>query len=392
MKILHITPYFEPAFSYGGVVTVVSSVSRKQVELGHEVAIVSTDVLDRKSRYKGYSFPHYLDQREVYYFKNISNYLASRYNLYTGNLKFIVWLWRNIQRFDAVHLHSVFNPFNIASLIIARLRNIKVVLTPHGSLLFDRIVYKKRIKSFFISYIKSFSPNFKAIHALTEVEKTNLVSLGFDSQLIKVVPNGIEIKDFNHINLSSEDRNDIISKYDLDPNSPTVLFLARVHRIKGAHLLVQSTGYLLDKYPNINIVIAGPDDGYLNECLRIAKESRVTDNVKFIGPVSGDRKVKLLKFADVFCLPSESEGFSMVVLEAAISGCALVLSQGCNFPEVTDYNSGIITSLDPHNIAENILNAVSDKDTLGKNAIEMVSKGYTWDFVVNELMSLYAVK
>ncbi|MBI2357074.1 glycosyltransferase [Candidatus Dojkabacteria bacterium] len=389
MRILHITPYFEPAFSYGGVVTVVSSISKKQLEQGNEVTVVTTDVFNRNTRYKPSSSPTNLKGITVYYFKNLSNYLANRFNLYTGSCRYAIWLFNGIKKYDVVHLHSVFNPFSIFSLLVCKLKGIRPVITPHGSLLLDRIKYRKGIKSILVKLIRSLSSSFRAIHALTQVEKKNLVSLGFKSEKITVIPNGVDAEDFLSHELTLRDKNKVISDYNLNPESPTVLFLARIHKIKGAHLLIEASKYLVDKFPGINIIIAGPDDGYLGECIRLAQEPKISNNIKLIGPISGSAKVNLLKYADVFCLPSEAEGFSMVVLEAAVSGCALVLSYGCNFPEIVNYNSGLLTSLEPKSIAKSIVEAISKKDFYGKHAIEMVIKDYTWNSITQNIMSIY---
>ena len=115
--------------------------------------------------------------------------------------------------------------------------------------------------------------------------------------------------------------------------------------------------------------------------------------VIFPGMVQGRLKTTLLARADLFCLPSDAEGFSMAVLEALASSTAVLLSPGCHFPEVEDAGAGRIASTDPTALADALRDMVVDRQMLnrmGAAGLRLVTEHYTWERITDSMLDVYA--
>src|SRR4029077_6324487 len=122
-----------------------------------------------------------------------------------------------------------------------------------------------------------------------------------------------------------------------------------------------------ESFPEALLVLAGPDEFGLESALR--KQSEVllrTRRVIFPGMVTGPLKAQLLARADLFCLPSDAEGFSMAVLEAMASGTAVLLSPGCHFPEIVGYGAGVISDPAPEALSVALARLLADPESLAR--------------------------
>ena len=181
--------------------------------------------------------------------------------------------------------------------------------------------------------------------------------------------------------------------YGFPRNARVVLFLGRLHPQKGAHLLAEAFPRLRGCVSNATLLIAGPDEwGLAGRLQELATAGGDGSGVIFTGPVDGDLKRDLLARADLFCLPSEGEGFSVAVLEALASGTPVLLSPDCHFPEVEAAGAGRVAPRNAPAIAAAIEEMMSDPDRLqsmGVAARRFVASRYDWEGIVDRILDLY---
>jgi len=151
---------------------------------------------------------------------------------------------------------------------------------------------------------------------------------------------------------SAETRHSFGRRGDLSPQTPVqvtrhsawaerkrpkrLLFLSRIHAKKGLDLLVPAWGRLTKKFPDWELLIVGPDEGGYQAMVEKMMADCGCSETCWIHPaVSGAEKHALLRTADLFVLPSYSEGFPMAVLEASAHRIPVVQTDECNFPELT---------------------------------------------------------
>ncbi|QDT71950.1 GDP-mannose-dependent alpha-(1-6)-phosphatidylinositol monomannoside mannosyltransferase [Lacipirellula limnantheis] len=113
------------------------------------------------------------------------------------------------------------------------------------------------------------------------------------------------------------------------PVAPKILFLSRVHPKKGIDLLLRAVASLQDRWPDFQLIIAGPgEDRYVAELTRLAAELKIGNQTFFLGMVRGELKLSLYETADVFVLPTHQENFGLVLPEAMACGAPVVTTRG----------------------------------------------------------------
>jgi len=222
--------------------------------------------------------------------------------------------------------------------------------------------------------------------ALTQRELQNYQALGISSHCT-IIPNGIEISD-----CKQQPDDGFNAELGIKPGSQVILFLSRVHPTKGADKLLQAFIKIGADFPNAVLVLAGPDEfGLEAEFRQSVRKAGLINRVIFPGMVTGGFKRNLLARADLFVLPSFSEGFSVAILEALASNTAVILSPGCNFAEVESAGAGIIVDPAPDTLADALSGLLSDPNRLaemGAAGMALASQ-YSWDAVVDKLEDLY---
>ncbi len=125
-----------------------------------------------------------------------------------------------------------------------------------------------------------------------------------------------------------------------------VLFLGRIHPIKGCDLALQAFARVLAADPDWHLVLAGPDQ--LRECERLerlAADLNLSNRVTWTGMIVGDKKFGALRCADVFLLPSHHENFGVAVAEALAYGVPTLISNKVNiWREVEADGAGIVAA------------------------------------------------
>jgi hypothetical protein len=125
----------------------------------------------------------------------------------------------------------------------------------------------------------------------------------------------------------------------LKPTTTAILCLARLVPIKGVDRLIDAAA-LLGGAPDAVVLLAG--DGPLAHALRARAHARGAHNVRFLGQIEGDAKLRALHAADVLCLPSRplpdgrEDGAPLAILEGLACGLPIVASCTGGIPELVD--------------------------------------------------------
>jgi glycosyltransferase involved in cell wall biosynthesis len=163
-----------------------------------------------------------------------------------------------------------------------------------------------------------------------------------------------------------------------------LLFLSRIHAKKGLDLLVPAWGKLTKEFPDWELLIVGPDEGgYQATVEKIIADCGCGDTCWIHPAVSGAEKHALLRTADLFVLPSYSEGFPMAVLEAAAHRIPVVQTDECNFPELTAAGGAWECRPEPKAVETTLRTALiaegAERAERGLRGRELVERSYCWD-------------
>jgi glycosyltransferase involved in cell wall biosynthesis len=221
--------------------------------------------------------------------------------------------------------------------------------------------------------------------ALNESERQAIRALDVSTR-IEVVPNGASVD------------SERASRTTLDAAIPElygrryVLFLGRIHAKKGLDALLEAISVYRSEEPDTRFVVAGPVDvEYASEWKHLIDRFGLRGSLITPGPVSGGLKAALFEYADVFVLPSRSEGLPVAVLEALAAACPVVITKECNLPEVADARAGIIVETDAAQIVAALRAVLTDADrrrAMSENARALAREAFDWDVIAQRTIAL----
>jgi poly(glycerol-phosphate) alpha-glucosyltransferase len=224
--------------------------------------------------------------------------------------------------------------------------------------------------------------------ALTAVEADQIAATGARRPIV-VIPNGLDVADFARpADGERPIRTPLVER--LTRRSRRLLFLGRIHPKKGLLLLLPAWARILPQAREWELVIAGPDEGgHLQEVRACVANLGIGDRVIFTGLVQGDEKVRLLHSADLFVLPSYSEGLPMSVLEALACEVPVIATRESNVGDLLAEGAGWQCSAQVDSLAEAlgqaVLAAESERADRGSAGRRIIEARYAWPAVVKEL-------
>ncbi len=396
MKILYTSTGYKPAYRLGGPVISVSAVAENLVRKGHQVTVFTTNSnldedlavpLDRPVDVAGVTVWYF--RRDDWVKRNLTfiPYLSRSIGyLYTPGMK--AELDRLVPNVDLVHTQGPFVYPTLAAARAARRHGKPLFYHQRGAFTPERLRFRQLKKMLYIQAVeRPIMRDASTLIALTEAEAESYRRLRLSTP-IRVVPNGIDVEECRRGSGSDADQ-----RWGIPAGALVILFLGRLHPTKGADKLLEAFLNIHARFPRAYLVLAGPDEWRLVAEFRkkIARAS-AKSRVLFPGMVSGKDKFDLLARADLFCLPSEAEGFSMGVLEALASETAVLISPGCGFPAVVTAGAGRIVAADPRPLAEALGEMLSNPEELvvmGGRGRELALREYSWEHVTQRLLEVY---
>jgi glycosyltransferase involved in cell wall biosynthesis len=292
-------------------------------------------------------------------------------------------------KFDLVHIHELWSHPHLAASRAARKSGKPYVVTVHGGLepwAINHKALKKKVYS--VLFQRRILQKAAALHAITLGETKHIRAFGVDNRIL-MIPNGINPEEFQ--NLPS--RWELTQFYPRLAGKQVVLFLGRLHPIKGLDILARAFGKIARGRGDLCLLVVGPDsEGYQAEVVKILTVEGALDKAIFAGMLTGHEKLAALGGADVFVLSSYSEGFSMAILEAISCGLPVIVTHQCHFPEVAEARAGLVIEPDVEQLAaalENLLNEPELRQEMGSNGRRLLAEKFTWDKVADQIIEMY---
>lgn len=135
---------------------------------------------------------------------------------------------------------------------------------------------------------------------------------------------------------------------------PYLLFLGRIHPKKGCDLLIRAFARIADAHPELDLVLAGPDQvGWRATLEDIAGAEGVRNRVLFTGMLAGDAKWGAIRGAQAFVLPSHQENFGIAVAEAMACSTPVLITNKVNiWSEVEASGGGLVAADDESGVLD----------------------------------------
>jgi glycosyltransferase involved in cell wall biosynthesis len=292
---------------------------------------------------------------------------------------------------DVYHAHGLWEMPLHDTVRTARKRGAPYMISPHGMLeawSLEQSRLKKAVAS--VLYQRKDLVRCGCLHATAPREVASFRSYGLENP-VAVVPNSVEMALFDDL---EEHRRGLEERFPQMADRRVVLFLSRIHPKKGIPNLLGAWARLREDFPDWLVVIAGPDEvGHMEEVQAQVDELDLGPDLLFTGPLYGDDKLGALGAADIFCLPSHSEGFSIAILEALASRLPVVITHGCNFPEVARRDAGQVVGANPEEVEAALRTLMEaeprERRAIGERARRLVAEEYSWDESAAKLLRVY---
>jgi glycosyltransferase involved in cell wall biosynthesis len=212
--------------------------------------------------------------------------------------------------------------------------------------------------------------NAARIHFTAQVEWNDAVRVGITLPHPFIVPNGI----------------DLLPRPPISRDDRTILYFGRISWKKRIDRLIDA----LPQIPNARLVVAGNDDEGLTPSLQErALKAGLAGRVTFLGAIDSVAKWELLARATVLALPSLSENFGNVVLEAMMMETPVVLSKAVGLaPEVAVARAGVVAD-DFAGPIQTLLDDAALCAELGRNGRALVESKFTWTAVAARMEEAY---
>ncbi|MCH8913846.1 MAG: glycosyltransferase family 4 protein [Planctomycetes bacterium] len=224
------------------------------------------------------------------------------------------------------------------------------------------------------------------LHALTESEAEQLKrSRGI--YRVKVLPMGIDI-------CTAEQEPDT-GAAAVCPGKRMVLYLGPLHPGEGLVPLLKAAALVADKFEDLRLVLAGAEQPRWTEMIRAAvRRQGFEDRVTLLPSPDPEQMQRLLREMILLVAPVPGECCPVAPLQALAGGKPVIISPGCNLPEVELGKAGWIVKPKRRELQSVLHEAFSrapgDLEEMGRRGARIIEERYTWDRIGHEYLNLYA--
>lgn len=284
----------------------------------------------------------------------------------------------NSENVDIIHNHGLWMMPNIYAGLVASGSACQLLVSPHGTFAdwaLGRSGFRKRL---FHRLLQAPALACAAcFHATSEAEYRDIRKQGY-RQPVAVIPFGIDIPEFMPRHARERRK---------------LLFLGRLHPVKGVELLLRAWGTVSKRFPEWDLEIAGPGEvSYVRQLQEMAQSLHL-QRVVFRGAVYGDEKRDCFHESDLFVLPTYTENFGIAVAEALAAGIPAITTHGAPWGGLTQHDAGwwVDIGVDPlvACLEDALARSSSDLAEMGLRGRDWMAAEYSWPHVGQQMAETY---
>ena len=287
------------------------------------------------------------------------------------------------KKIDIVHNHGMWQMNSLYPGWVVKKSKSKLIVSPRGTFSEWAMNSGSFMKKFFWVLLQKPSlRNTECFHATSEAEYRDIRRLGF-KQPVAIIPNGIDIP-----SLPKKKRKEV----------RTLLFLGRIHPVKGLDLLLHAWKEVQDTFPEWQLILAGGDEGfhgasgYLNKMQNLSNTLDL-QRVRFVGELNGANKLEAYTDADLFILPSFSENFGVTIVESLASGAPVITTNGTPWKDLESRKAGWCIDSDVDALTSCLKISLplshSDLSRMGLKGRQWMENEFSWEKIANQMLKTY---
>jgi glycosyltransferase involved in cell wall biosynthesis len=380
LRVVHVSPYFAPAYRYGGPPRSLLSLCRAQRQAGLDVEVFTTTA-DGGDGLPAAPDGVLVDGVRVRYFA------LSPPRRAFGAASMRAPLGDAACAADVVHLHGLFNRTVWMGSAAARLAGTPVVVSPRGMLEDAALAHHAWRKRLSWAVLDARVMRGAACWHVTSTAEAGRLRERNAGARIALIPNPVE-------SLMADDAARVSARaaVGMPASAPYVLFLGRLHPIKRLDLLAAAFAQVAAAAPDVHLVIAGPDEsGHRATIEPLFAPAR--SRVRWCGAVDGAVKAGLLCGAAALVLCSDSESFGMSAAEALAAGVPVVVTRTCPWSAIEKMGCGRWVAQAAPDVADGLLSLLRDPDEArrcGDRGRDFAHREFSPSVVAPQWVALYA--
>jgi glycosyltransferase involved in cell wall biosynthesis len=279
---------------------------------------------------------------------------------------------------DIIHNHGLWMMPNVYAGNVCQNSNCQLMFSPHGTMTSWALARSALLKNVFWKLFQGSAVQAAAcFHATAESEYAEIRKLGF-KQPICILPCGVNVMPLQE---------------KQDGGRRQLLYLARVHPIKGVDILLNAWQAVEYKFSDWDLIVAGPDNGgYLAEMQALAVKLKL-QRVVFRGPLFGDAKWKAYRDASLYVLPTHSENFGITVAEALAAGTPVIATHGAPWAGLAEHGAGWWIEIGVAPLVECLEKALSTSpqvlNMMGQVGNNWMKRDFSWERISAQFLVAY---
>jgi len=388
-----------PGGENGSVASVVYYLSKHLVLKGYDVTILERDLGGKLSREEYIDGIRYcripaksLPAHPYRLIRSLSGLTCLLTDSYIIAKKIEKFIEHN--DFDIIHFHFPF----AASVLVSLNKKIreKIVYTAHVGEESKRFGFT----SDNLLPLRIFQPDIylmkrtKKSIILNENLKYKLIKKGLKEERIEVIPNGIDINEFNSLKI---DEDIVREKFKLN-DKVLLLFVGKIIPRKGVKVLLEAVKLIVKSGHNDFVLFlvgdTSLDTEFYNRMVSYVKSNGLEKFIKFMGFVSYNDLKALYYICDIFVFPSFEEGDPIALKEALASGKPLIGSNVGGIPmQIRDgWNGFLVEPGNEKQLAEKIMYLIDNEEErkrMGKNSKRLAEDKFDWNKIAEKYIKVY---
>lgn len=297
-----------------------------------------------------------------------------------------------LREFDVLHVHGVWDYWNIQVCAFARKCGVPYVVSCRGMLDDWSMRQSKIRKRVFLGVLGSLWLRRAAGIHFTSAGEQQQSSRWIRGRAEAVIPNLLDLRPFGDLPGAAA----ALERFPTVDGCVRILFISRLHPKKGLDLLLRAVSILMSEGEPVSLLIAGSGDVKYVSAMRALAGALGLDEgrCKFLGQVSGAIKLSLYQSSDLVVLPTYQENFGFVFFEALACGVPLITTTGADVWQELHASGGatILSDVDPREVASGVRSLIHDpsrRHLMGKRGREWVFEELEASRLVSKFESMY---
>lgn len=362
----------------GGVERYTYNLARYLTARGDQVTVIT-------SLSEGLSMYEKMDEIEVYRMPSWQ-LMDGRYPVLKP-CKDLVKIHKRLKKkhFDLIYINTRFYPLSLYGTIFAGIVHKHCVMVEHGTSHLQLGSFAGNLAVHIVEHVMTTLDRINCRNFYGVSEACGEWLKHFHIEAKGTFYNAVDLEKIEEI--KSSPCRDFRAEYGISEDAIVICFAGRLLRIKGIIQLTKAVSIIRKKYPDVYLMIAG--DGEEEKVLRQSADPGVI----LLGRLDFEDVVTLMTQSDIFCLPSDSEGFATTVLEACACGCYVVTTeQGGSKEMITGPEYGTIISDNKESTIacalERLIPQKEYRKKAAEDAYERLKNNFTWDIVADKVHKL----